>query len=492
MVVDWRRSVTMILAVTAVASLTAVTGSGGATAGTRAAAAPRAAIAVRWGAAQEMPGSAALNQGGDAQVNSVSCSSPGNCSAGGFYTDSAGGDQAFAASEVKGTWRAPIEVPGTAALNKYAYAWINSVSCASAGNCSAGGFYANNGLQVFVVNQVNGIWHKAIEVPGSAALNRRGGASVQSVSCATPGDCSAGGYYLAKNFQAFVASEVNGIWQNAIEVPGTASIPPPGDATPTAEVNSVSCASAGNCTIGGSYDVSASVQAFVASEVNGIWHKAREIPGSAALNTGGYAQVSSVSCASAGNCSAGGYYTDSRGYEQLMVVNEVNGTWHDAIEIPGTAALNLGDNVGVSSVSCASAGNCSAGGWYMGSGSLSHPFVVNEVNGTWHTAIEVPGSAALTTGSIFSQVVSLSCASAGNCSAAGWYTDSSDHTQPFVVDEVNGIWRNAIEVPGITALNQGGDAAINAMSCAPAGSCSAIGFYTDSSNHRQLFVVSKN
>src|SRR5712691_1717106 len=128
MVADWRRSVTMILAVTPVASLTAVTGSGGATAGTRAAAAPRAAIAVTWGAAQEMPGSAALNQGGDAQVNSVSCSSPGNCSAGGFYTDSAGGDQAFAASEVKGTWRAPIEVPGTAALNKYAYAWINSVS----------------------------------------------------------------------------------------------------------------------------------------------------------------------------------------------------------------------------------------------------------------------------------------------------------------------------------------------------------------------------
>src|SRR6266700_1665534 len=204
MVVDWRRSVTMILAVTPVASLTADIDVK-AVAGTRATAAPRAAIAVTWGAAQEMPGSAALNQGGDAQVNSVSCSSPGNCSAGGFYTDSAGGDQAFAASEVKGTWRAPIEVPGTAALNKYAYAWINSVSCTSAGNCSAGGFYANNGLQVFVLSQVNGIWHKAIEVPGSAALNRRGGASVQSVSCATSGDCSAGGYYLAKNFQAFVA-----------------------------------------------------------------------------------------------------------------------------------------------------------------------------------------------------------------------------------------------------------------------------------------------
>jgi hypothetical protein len=383
-------------------------------------------------------------------------------------------------------------VPGTAALNKFGDAWVNAVSCASAGNCSAGGFYANNGTQAFVVNQVNGIWHKAIEVPGSAALNRRGGASVQSVSCAKPGDCSAGGFYLAKNFQTFVASEVNGIWQKAIQVPGTASIPPSGDATPTAEVNSVSCASAGNCTIGGSYDVSATVQAFVASEVNGIWQKARKVPGSAALNVGGYAQVSSVSCTSAGDCSAGGYYTDSRGYEQLMVVKEVNGTWHNAIEIPGTAALNLGDNVGVSAVSCGSAGNCSAGGWYMGSGSLSKPFVVNEVNGTWHNAIEVPGMAALTTGSVFSQVVSVSCGSAGDCSAGGWYTDSSDNVQPFVVDEVNGTWHNAIEVPGIATLNQGGGAAIDAMACATAGSCSAMGAYIDSSQHRQLFVVSRN
>jgi len=128
-----------------------------------------------------------------------------------------------------------------------------------------------------------------------------------------------------------------------------------------------------------------------------------------------------------------------------------------------------------SSVSCASAGNCSAGGSYLGSSSLSKPFVVNEVNGTWHTAIEVPGMAALTTGSVFSEVVSLSCSSAGNCSAGGWYTDSSDHTQPFVVDEVNGTWHNAIKVPGITTLNQDGDAAINAMSCAPRAAATPSG-----------------
>ena len=92
-----RHFVTMIVAVSAAAGLTMVTGSGGAMAGTRAAA-PRAALAATWGAAREMPGTAALNQGGDAQVNSVSCGSPGNCSAGGVYSDSSGHGQGFIAN----------------------------------------------------------------------------------------------------------------------------------------------------------------------------------------------------------------------------------------------------------------------------------------------------------------------------------------------------------------------------------------------------------
>jgi len=41
--------------------------------------------------------------------------------------------------------------------------------------------------------------------------------------------------------------------------------------------------------------------------VVGSWGKAVEVPGLAALNTGGDAAVTSVSCPSAGDCAAGGY-----------------------------------------------------------------------------------------------------------------------------------------------------------------------------------------
>ena len=79
------------------------------------------------------------------------------------------------------------------------------------------------------------------------------------------------------------------------------------------------------------------------SEVNGTWRTAQEVPGTAALNAGGDAEITSVSCASAGNCSAGGSYTDSSGHLQAFVVSEVNGTWRTAKEVPGTAALNRAD-----------------------------------------------------------------------------------------------------------------------------------------------------
>jgi hypothetical protein len=136
----------------------------------------------------------------------------------------------------------------------------------------------------------------------------------------------------------------------------------------------------------------------------GTWGKAQEVPGTAALNG-----ITSVSCASAGNCSAGGNYTSAGSLDfQAFVVSEVNGTWRKSEEVPGTAALNTGGSAEVTSVSCASAGDCSAGG---------NGFVVSEVNGTWRRAEEVRGSAAFNKGG--ARIISLSCASAGHCSAVG-------------------------------------------------------------------------
>ena len=207
-------------------------------------------------------------------------------------------------------------MPGLAALNTGDDAAVNSVSCSSDGNCAIGGSYLDgSGPQGFVATQTDGSWNTAIPVPGLAALNTGSGATVYSVSCSSDGNCAIGGSYRdGSGPQGFVATQTNGSWNNAIPVPGLAALNTGNNAT----VNPVSCPSDGNCAIGGSYRDGSGLQGFVATQTNGTWNNAIPVPGLAALNTGDDAAVSSVSCSSDGNCAIGGFYRDGSGYQGFV------------------------------------------------------------------------------------------------------------------------------------------------------------------------------
>jgi len=433
---------------------------------TRVATPAAAALTSRvWGRAIAVPGLAALNKGRNAEVLSVSCAAPGSCAAVGFYTDGGGHRQGFVAVEKDGRWHQAIEVPGLGNLNKGRSAEVISVSCASRGRCAAVGFYRNRGQQGFVVVEKNGRWRRAVEVPGLGALDKGGNAAVNSVSCAGPGSCAAVGAYRdgGGHQQGFVVSEVNGIWGRAVEVPGLGALNKGG----SAGVSSVSCAAPGNCAAGGAYttDAAGDRQQFVVSETNGSWGTAQEVAANLSTGKSSYAGIDSVSCGSAGNCAAGGWYSDASGV-QAFVVSEQHGVWGQAVEVPGLGFLNEGGNARVSSVSCPSAGNCSAGGTYD-YGGYDAAFVVSEQNGAWGQAIDVPGlrRVARETYSI-----SVSCASAGNCGAGGWYD-----LGVFVASEKNGHWGKETTVPGALPFR-----AVNSVSCASASSCVAGGIYLGS------------
>src|SRR5437868_14248366 len=102
-------------------------------------------------------------------------------------------------------------------------------------------------------------------------------------------------------------------------------------------------------------------EAFVVNETNGTWGTAIRVPGTSNLNAGHSARLSAVSCGATGNCAAVGYYADADGYGHAFVVDETNGTWGTAIDAPGVAALQDGGSSGLDAVSCPSAVNCAAG-----------------------------------------------------------------------------------------------------------------------------------
>jgi hypothetical protein len=449
------------------------------------------AVAGSWGRAAGVPGLAALARGGNAAVNAVSCGSPGDCAAGGYYQDRArhGLRQGFVAAERNGVWGKAIGVPGLAALNKQ-NGEVDAVSCASAGNCAAVGNYGDGHghLQGFVAVAKNGVWGKAIGVPGLAALNK-GRVTQLLVSCGSAGTCAAVGYYDDRQgFSGFVAIERDGVWGKAIQVPGLGAL----DKGDESGAFAVSCTPAGYCAVGGNYtgrDVGG--QGYVAVEKNGRWGKAIEVPGLGTLNKGGDASVDALSCASAGNCVAGGNYRVKDSYRVFVAV-EKNGVWERAVEAPGLAALDVGQDgiadADMTSVSCTSPGNCTAGGDYTDRHLQGQGFVAAEKDGVWEQGIEVPGLGTLNR-SGDAGVISVSCASTGNCAAVGYYTDQHEVNRGFVAVEKNGQWGRAIEVPGLGALNPGGDAQVFSVSCAQAGACAAGGYYTDRHDHSQGFIV---
>ena len=106
----------------------------------------------------------------------------------------------------------------------------------------------------------------------------------------------------------------------------------------------------------------------VAADVNeraGKWQRATGVPGLGVLNTGGFGFITSVSCASPGNCAADGSYTSrTRNKSGMFVVSEVDGKWGPALGMPGKSPDFLSND----SISCPSPRNCAAGGSFSKAG----------------------------------------------------------------------------------------------------------------------------
>jgi hypothetical protein len=422
-----------------------------------------------------------INFGQFAKVNSIACPSPGNCTAVGHFTDSHDTVAAIAASEVNHAWGAAIQPFGTV-LTGYSKPDLLSVSCSSAGNCSAVGVitYSGGWTSGLLLNEDKGKWDHSVYV---SPANQD--AQLNSVSCPHKGDdaCAAGGYYVdaSGDTQALLLDEVDdGNWAALPGVPGLAAL----NALGNAAVTSVSCPSAGNCAVGGYYtDASGNRQAFVVIEKKGVWKNALEVAGP--LNTGGYAQVNAVSCASAGNCVAAGQffrYVAPTASTQAFEVTEKNGTWGKAAEVPGTATLNAHGLALITSVSCApSAGplNCALGGRFQDKNGHAQALVDLLRNGVWQKASAIAVGHNI---GGYAQVSTVSCPAAGDCAAGGYYLGapgSSQKYEAFLVSLEGFAWKPVEEVPGTNVLNKGMTARVDAVSCPSVGFCAAGGFFSD-------------
>ena len=305
---------------------------------------------------------------------------------------------AAAASPVLGHWAPAAPVPGLSALTTTS-STVSAVSCAPSADCAIGGTYddAHGNPQAWVASGHAGTWANAIALPGSITTNG-GHSEIDGVSCATGNYCVAVGETSTDQFsdRATVDVELGGTWQQAMILPGVG--------TSSSQALSVSCPSAGNCTVGGWYrDASNQRQAFVEDEVNGTWglfHDVGDIPQS---NTGEFAEVNSVSCGSPQNCTAAGEFTILGGTPSAFFAAEVSGRW------------DMGDPIGRilpttgRSVSCPASGRCVMTGTAPDDSGTGHSEIFfTQVQGRgFSLPVLLPGIVTLSAGQTTLAVVTL-------------------------------------------------------------------------------------
>ena len=404
-----------------------------------------------WGSITPYTGLPSAEGGG--AFNSVACASAGNCVAVGFGLNAAKQRVGLVAAESSGTWGPATALTASVLpsnANNPAVDQLTSVSCSSAGSCEAVGSY-NDGagatqalvLPIAVSGQtatpVTGI---EVTLPAGVESTAAQSASLNGVSCQGSGGCVAVGEYAdsAGDVQGMVATPGSGGAWAATEL---SKLPPGADSSPGVKLNSVSCPASGTCEAVGSYIDSASVQQPLAVTVsNGAPGQAIEVglprdynPSKSTSSI--FAEpttLASVSCPSAGACTASGTYASTVGpISELSAVavpidDSAPGS---AVELqpPGGAP-----SAGATSISCTDAGDCSLVG-YAGTASITampmaSAVTGSEIGGVWSPLAALSGTSL---GGPISEALGTSCVAFGQCEAVGLVVSTG---QPFTASSV--------------------------------------------------------
>ena len=412
------------------------------------------------------PATTAVSNGENAPL--VQCSATGSCVAVGTY-DVGNTVGLYSAVDSAGVWGPGVQIASTNGPTT-----LTSLVCPSLGNCTLVGTQSFSGHTFgFSILETGGVWGTLLSIPTpSNALVPGAIVSLDSLTCPVAGSYELAGSYepTASSFATFVATETAGAWDGAV------TIEPAGSGGPVAALapSSLSCTSPGNCVLVGGVTRAPSYteQAFAAEESAGIWRQSAFIPLPANANTTSpTSAATSVSCPSASDCIVVGTFEDSNFNTQGFSLTEAHGAWGHASVLPlPSDALANGQLVSNLQLSC-SGTSCDIVGTYQSSTSPGTAlFGLLNIAGTTSPAssIALPqnysaGAQVLT--------IQLGC-STDSCTAYGSYGATGALGTiylPYDFSETGGVWSGATTLP--TPSGTGGVVYALSLTCTSTGDC---------------------
>jgi hypothetical protein len=300
-----------------------------------------------------LPQDAGTGQGAD--LYSVACAS--TCVAVGDYIDSSGYFQGLILTGSGTSWtatEAPLPVNG----NPSSSPTLGSVACPSVTTCVAVGDYTDSsGTPQGLILTGSGTSWTATEAPVRAN---------GPIACASISVCVATGYYNGQyNGRLLTGSGTS--W-TATEAP-----PPPGGSG--SSVTSVACAPASECAGIGSYSSPSGRGGLLVTGSGTSWTgTAAPLP----ANAGTDPQIieEGVACPSATACVAVGSYLGSSGITYGLLLTGWENSW-TATEAPLPTNAWVYMDAQVSFVTCVSTSACVATGWYNDSAGQGQGLILN-------------------------------------------------------------------------------------------------------------------
>ncbi len=384
-------------------------------------------------------------------LSGLSCVSSTSCNAVGRYTNSGGTEVTLAEGWAGVKW-AIQETPNPTGAKSSS---LLGVACASGTVCTAVGHYVNSESKEVTLAEglASGKWTVQETANPAGAKN----SSLSSVSCSSTTVCESAGHEV--NSESTEVTMAEGWASSKWAIQEVPRLP-----APTGSLSSVSCSAAEACTAVGHYINGVGTEVTLAERWNGKEWSLQETPNPAGAKS---SSLSSVSCASAGVCTAVGHYVNSESKEVTLAEGWASSKWtiQETVNPTGAKSSSL------AGVWCASTTVCEAVGHYVNSESKEAMFAEGWASSKW-TIQETPSP----TGAKSSGLLGVSCASAEVCTAVGHYVNSESKEVTLAEGWASSKWtvQEAVNATGAKSSSLAG------VWCASTTVCEAVGHYVNS------------
>ena len=385
-------------------------------------------------------------------LSAVTCASASDCWAVGYYYNELNAQTLI--EHWDGTSWSVVLSPNSSLTQDNL---LSGVTCVSGSECWAIGFYHSGSAWQTLIQRWNGTLWTIVTSPNTSASQDN---FLYGITCASASDCWAVGHAYNGSVAQTLIERWNGTSWSIVASPNTV-------ATQENVLYGMTCVPGAGCWAVGTYQVAVALYQSLILSWNGTSWVLVNSPNLLATKPN---FLTDAMCTSGSDCWAVGHSYKTSGPQTL--IERWNGNSWSVIESPNTSATQ--GNI-LHAVTCTSASNCWAVGYYF-TGSAAQT-LIQHWNGTSWSIVASPNTSATQNNVLYD----VACASASNC----WTTGSSaaGSTSRTLVQRWDGTSWSIVNSPNTSATESN---LLNGVTCVSASDCWAIGYARTSGVNQTL------